>query len=55
MPFELLTALRLAKEGMGTPAEILAMPADIVLAASEFSEFVADYRDTVEEMNKNDG
>lgn len=55
MPFDLMTAFRLSKEGMGTPTEILAMPTDIVLAAAEFSGFVADYRDTVEELNKTDG
>ena len=52
MPFELLTACRLSKEGMGTPTEILAMPAEVVLAALEFSGFVADYNSTVEELNK---
>ena len=52
MPFELLTAFRLAKEGMGTPEQILAMPTDIVLAASEFCGFVADYNATLEELNK---
>lgn len=52
MASELVTALRLSKEGYGTPVEILAMPTDIVLAAEEFSRFAAEYRETAEEMNR---
>lgn len=52
MPSELLIALRLSKEGFGSPTEILEMPTDLVLAADEFSRFCAIYRETTEEMNR---
>jgi hypothetical protein len=47
-----LIALRLAKEGFGTPQEILAMPADIVLDAFRYSRFQAEYEETLYEINR---
>lgn len=52
MDSEMLVALRLAKEGFGTPEAILAMPTDIVLSALEYAGFVGDYEETMIEMNK---
>ena len=48
----LLVALRLSKEGFGTPTEILAMPVDVVLGALDFSKFSADYESAYIELNK---
>lgn len=53
MDSELLISLRLAKEGFGTPEQILEMRSDIVLAALEYSGFAADYEETMIEMNRN--
>jgi len=47
-----LVALRLSKEGYGSPVAILDMPADIVLAALEYSNFCSDYEETAHELNK---
>jgi hypothetical protein len=44
---ETLVALRLAKEGFGTPEQILAMPADVVVDAVEYALFLSDYQDAV--------
>lgn len=52
MDTAMLVALRLSKEGFGTPEEILAMPTDIVLAALEYSGFASDYEETMMEINK---
>lgn len=52
MDSALLAALKLAREGYGTPEAILQMPADIVLAAIEHSNFIADYESTAVELNK---
>lgn len=48
----LLTALKLAKEGYGRPDQILHMPADVVLAALEYSTFLGKYETTARELNK---
>ena len=48
----LLVALRLSKEGFGTPTQILAMPVEVVLGALEFSKFAADYEAAYLELNK---
>lgn len=52
MPSEMLIALRLAKDGFGTPQQILEMPSDIVLSALEYLGFISDYEDTMIELNK---
>ena len=46
-----LVALRLSKEGFGSPVDILAMPTDIVLAALEYSTFISDYEQTAHVLN----
>lgn len=48
----MLIALRLAKEGFGTPTQILDMPSDVVLSALEYLTFLGDYEDTMIELNK---
>lgn len=48
----LLTALRLSKEGFGTPTEILAMPVGVVLGALNYSQFAGDYEAAFIELNK---
>lgn len=50
----LLVALRLSKDGYGTPEQILRMPVGIVLAAIEYSTFLVDYENTVIAMNRDD-
>ena len=45
-------ALRLSKEGFGTVEQILAMPADLVLSAWEYTSFLSDYEETAMEINK---
>lgn len=52
MPSEMLIALRLAKDGLGTPQQILEMPSDIVLSALEYLTFLNDYEETMIELNK---
>ena len=47
-----LIALRLAKEGFGTPEQIENMRTDIVLDALQYSTFLADYEATYVELNK---
>jgi hypothetical protein len=47
-----LTALKLAKEGFGTPEQIEQMPTDIVLDAIEYVTFLGDYETTAAELNK---
>jgi hypothetical protein len=48
----MIVSLRLSKEGFGSPEAILNMPTDIVLAALEYSGFIADYESTYTELNK---
>lgn len=48
----LFIALRLSKEGFGSVDSILSMGADLVLAALEYSAFLADYEETAIELNK---
>jgi hypothetical protein len=47
-----VVALRLAKEGFGDLEAILAMPADLVLDALEYSTFLATYQETHMELNR---
>ena len=47
-----LIAFRLAKEGLGTPEQILAMPANLVLDALEYAGFLSDYQDTMIALNR---
>jgi hypothetical protein len=54
MESDLFIALRLAKEGFGSPESILAMPVDVVLAALEYSTFLAEYEETAMELNRNE-
>lgn len=48
----LLTALRLSKEGFGTPTEVLAMPVGVVLGALNYSQFAGEYEAAYVELNK---
>ncbi len=48
----LLVALRLAKDGFGTAAEILETPAPLVLAMLNYSSFLVDYQETYAEINR---
>ena len=52
MDSSVLIALRLSKDGFGTPEQILAMPSDLVLSALEYSGFLADYEEAVIDLNK---
>ena len=52
MDSAMLTAVRLAKEGFGTPEQILEMRTDIVLAALDYSEFTAAYESKFQELNR---
>jgi hypothetical protein len=52
MESEMLIALRLSKDGFGTPQQILEMRSDIVLSALEYTAFLGDYEDTMIELNK---
>lgn len=54
METDLLIALRLAKEGYGTVEQILAMPADLVLATWEYVGFLSEYEETLLELNKSE-
>lgn len=47
-----LIALRLWREGLGTPEEILAMPSNHVLDAWEYVRFLEEYEETATELNK---
>jgi precorrin isomerase len=52
MDTALLTAVRLAREGYGSPDAILAMPTDLVMAMVEHSVFHSEYEATMIELNK---
>ena len=52
MDTALLTAVRLAREGYGSPDAILNMPTDVVMAAVQHSLFCAEYEETAAELNK---
>lgn len=52
MEADRMIALRLAKEGYGTPQQILEMPADLVADILDHSQFTADYEATYAELNK---
>lgn len=47
-----MVALRLTKEGFGTMEQILAMPADLVLDALEYVNFLADYQEAQNQINR---
>ena len=47
-----LIALRLAKEGFGSLEEIDRLPSDRVMDAFHYSCYLADYSETMSEMNK---
>ena len=51
MPEAILISLRLSKEGFGRPDEILAMRADLVLAALEYVKFETDYEHAYLKLN----
>lgn len=48
----LLLAVRLSKEGFGSPASILASPTRHVLAMLNYSNAMADAQETAAELNK---
>ena len=48
----LFIALRLSKEGFGSVEAILGMAVELVLAALEYSSFLAEYEETAIELNK---
>lgn len=50
-----LIAVRLSKEGYGTPAQILASPAPDVLDMLHYSNFLADVNETAAELNREAG
>jgi hypothetical protein len=52
MDQELLIPVRLSKEGFGTPEQIAAMRTDLVVAALTYSNFSAEYEETVTELNR---
>ena len=52
MEWERLVAVRLAKEGYGSPEEIMRMRSDLVLDALEFSGFCSDYEATYVHLNR---
>lgn len=52
MDQELLIPVRLSKEGFGTPEQVLATRADLVVAALTYSDFLADYEETTNEINR---
>ena len=47
----LLIAIRLSKEGFGSPVAVLRSPVDVVLGAMEFCNFQADFEEAMAEMN----
>lgn len=47
----MLIALKLAKEGYGTPDQVLAMRSDIVVAAVEYETFLNEYDRTIKVLN----
>ena len=49
---ETLISLRLWKEGLGTPREVLALPVDEVLTAWAYVKFRDEYEETAAELNK---
>lgn len=48
----MLIALRLSREGYGDPQTLLHTRSDIVLAAFQHSEFIAEYERAFAEINK---
>jgi hypothetical protein len=52
MDSDVVVALRLAKEGFGSVEQILAMRADLVLDALEYAGFLADYQETMHQLNR---
>lgn len=52
MDSTLLIALRLGKEGYGSPDTILNMATDLVLAMLEYTTFLADYEEAAVELSQ---
>lgn len=52
MPSDTMIALRLAQEGFGSIQAILDTPTDLVLSAYEYSVFLAEYEETMIELNR---
>lgn len=48
-----LIAVRLAKEGCGSPEAVLSWPTDLVLAQLDYHDFLTDYERTYVELRKN--
>ena len=48
----MITALRLAKAGYGTPVELLTMPSDVVLYAVAYERFLQEYEATFLALNR---
>ncbi len=49
---DLLIAIRLSKEGFGSPEAIRNSPAPYVLAMLNYATFLADFNETATEMNR---
>ena len=49
---DIVIALRLSKEGFGTPEDILKSSSDLVLAEVEYIKFCKDYEEVFYELNK---
>ena len=47
----MIVALKLAKAGYGTPAEIMEMQADVVIAATEYEGFLVRYEAEFQRLN----
>lgn len=52
MDTALLMAIRLSKEGFGSPQSILQTPTRIVLAMFHYSNTMSDAQETASEMNR---
>lgn len=50
----MLAALRLSRAGYGDPERILAMRADLVIAALDYEMFLQNYEAAFVELNKGD-
>jgi len=52
LPLSTFIALRLSKEGYGTPLEILRMPTDLILDTLHYTIALAEYEETLIQLNK---
>ena len=52
LPLSTFIALRLSKEGYGTPFEILRMPTDLILDTLHYTIALAEYEETLIQLNK---